>query len=395
MTKSLIGRRGFLRGGLAGACSLAAHPMMSTMTLAAAPWDARLVVIILRGAMDGLDVVQPYTDPLLAQYRPQFEIGPDAGALDLDGRFAMHRRLDRLAPLWAAGELGFVHAVSTPYRDKRSHFDGQDLLEAGTGGNTLGAVRDGWLNRLLQAVPGTSAETAFAVGNDEMRVLLGSAPAMRWSPDVDVALTPQAQLLLTRIYAGDPLFAPAAEEGMALASAIDRERLPELPGGGRREKLAAFAATRLLLDTRIAAYSLNGWDTHKGQRNGIGAALDRLQRSILTLREDLGGVWEKTAVLAMTEFGRTARQNGTVGTDHGTGGAMVIAGGALRGGRVHGDWPGLAEPDLYKGRDLMPTGDVRATAAWTMRGLFGLDRATLETAVFPGLDMGPDPGIVR
>lgn len=395
MKAATMGRRAILRGGLAGACSLAAHPWLSTMSFAAAPWDARLVVIILRGAMDGLDVVQPYGDPLLSGYRPGFEFGPEKGALDLDGYFAMHRRLDRLAPLWAAGELGFVHAVSTPYRDKRSHFDGQDLLEAGTGGSVLGAERDGWLNRLLQVVPGTRADTAFAVGSDEMRVLSGKAQAMRWSPDVDVTLTPQAQLLLERIYADDPLFAPAATEGMALAAAVDRETLPDLPGGGRREKLAAFAATRLLKDTRIAAYSLNGWDTHKGQRNGIGAALDRLQRSILTLREDLGGVWSKTAVLAMTEFGRTVRQNGTAGTDHGTGGAMVIAGGALRGGRVFGTWPGLADADLYQQRDLMPTGDVRSVAAWAMHGLFGLEKSKLENAVFPGLDMGRDPGIVR
>ncbi len=393
MTKPMPTRRGLLRAGLAGACSVAAHPWLSTMTFAAAPWEPRLVVIILRGAMDGLDAVQPYGDPLLADYRSSLAVGPENGALDLDGFFAMHGRLSPLWPLWQRGELGFVHAISTPYRDKRSHFDGQDLLEAGTADVGAGP-RGGWLNRFLHAMPGVEAETAYAVGKDEMRVLAGLAPARRWSPDVDVELTPETEQLLARIYARDPLFSPAAVEGMELAAVTDRSNLPPLPGGDRRDPLAAFAADRLRGETRIAAYSLNGWDTHQGQARGLGRALDALGRSILTLQDELGGLWAKTAVLAMTEFGRTARENGTKGTDHGTGGAMLLAGGALRGGRVYGRWPGLAEADLYDRRDLMPTADVRAYAAWAMRGLYGIDRGVLERTVFPGLAMEDDPRIV-
>ena len=388
-----ISRRGLLRGSLAGACSVAAHPWLSTMSFASAPWDARLVVIILRGAMDGLDAVQPYGDPLLAGYRPNLEVGPDNGAFDLDGYFAMHARFGPLRDMWQRGELGFAHAVSTPYRDKRSHFDGQDLLEAGTAEIGDG-TRDGWLNRFLQAMPGVEGDTAFAVGNDEMRVLEGRAPARRWAPEVDVTLTPQAQLLLGQVYAQDALFGPAATEGMALAEAIDRQKLPPLPGGDKRDPLAAFAANRLRGDTRIAAYSLNGWDSHQGQGRVIGRALDTLVRSVLTLEDELGGIWAKTAVLAMTEFGRTARENGSKGTDHGTGGAMLLAGGALRGGAVYGRWPGLAEADLYARRDLMPTADVRSYAAWAMRGLYGIDRSLLERTVFPGLQMGDDPRLV-
>lgn len=393
MTMLGMTRRGLLRGGLAGACSVAAHPWMSTMTFAAAPWEPRLVVIILRGAMDGLDVVQPYGDPLLAEYRPGFEVGPAGGAFDLDGYFAMHARLGPLRGLWDRGELGFAHAVSTPYRDKRSHFDGQDLLEAGTASVGEGA-RGGWLNRFLQVMPGVEGDTAFAVGNDEMRVLEGRAPASRWAPEVDVDLTPQAELLLGQVYAQDPLFAPNAAEGMALARVLDRAELPPLPNGDKRDPLAAFAADRLRGDSRIAAYSLNGWDTHKGQARGLGRALERLSQSILTLQDELGGVWSKTAVLAVTEFGRTARENGSKGTDHGTGGAMVMAGGALRGGRVYGRWPGLAEADLYARRDLLPTADVRAYAAWAMRRLYGIETSVLESSIFPGLSMGDDPGIV-
>ena len=389
-----VSRRGLLKAGLAGACSAAAHPFLSTVTLAAVPSDARLVVIVLRGAMDGLGVVAPYGDPLWAGYRPS--LGDVSELSDLDGYFGLHPGLSALRPLWDRGELGFAHAVSTPYRDKRSHFDGQDLLEAGTGMAGPGAgVRDGWLNRMLRGMPETSAETAFAVGMDEMRILRGGAPAMQWAPDVDVTLTPQARLLLEHVYARDPLFAAAAAEAMDLAAEIDREKREPVRNGLAREPLAAFAADRLNEDTRIASYSLTGWDTHKNQAGALNRALDRLQRSILTLEEGLGGNWAQTAVLAMTEFGRTARENGSRGTDHGTGGLMVLAGGALRGGRVYGDWPGLDEAALYARRDLMPTGDVRAYAAQAMRGLYGIDRGTLETLVFPGLDMAGAPGLVR
>ena len=392
MGQAKISRRGVLMGA---ACSVAAHPLSTTMTFAAAPWQPRLVVIILRGAMDGLDVVQPYNDPLMAHYRPTLAVGPEQQAIDLDGFFSMHARLAGLAPMWQAGHLAFAHAVSTPYRDKRSHFDGQDLLEAGTGRDVgPGAARGGWLNRFLQTVPGVEARTAFAVGNDDMRILSGPAPKLRWAPEVDVELTPQAELLLGHVYAQDPLFGPAAVKGMELARAIDREKLPLLSNGDKREPLAAFAADRLRAETRIASYSLKGWDTHQKQGSSIARSLSKLERSILTLQEGLGPVWDETLVLAMTEFGRTVAENGSRGTDHGTGGAMVMAGGALRGGRVFGDWPGLEEAALYARRDLMPTADVRSYAAWAMRRLYGLDRSTLESAIFPGLDMADDPGFV-
>jgi len=164
--------------------------------------------------------------------------------------------------------------------------------------------------------------------------------------------------------------------------------------GGAHKRVAAFAANRLLDDTRVAAFSVNGWDTHNNQGRALKGALSRLADTILILRQELGGIWDKTAVLAMTEFGRTARENGTRGTDHGTGGAMLMAGGAISGGKVFGDWPGLTEGDLYQGRDLMPVMDVRAVSAMAMRGLFGIERATLEGAIFPGLDMGPAPQII-
>ena len=394
-------RRFFLRGSALLGCSAAAHPFLSTVMLAGAagghPFgDHRLIVIILRGAMDGLDVVQPLGDPLFATYRPT--LASAAGASDLDGYFALHARLGALMPLWREGELAFAHAVSTPYRDKRSHFDGQDLLEAGTGMDVpAGAARDGWLNRLLQTVPGMRAETAYAIGGEAVPLLSGDAPTRTWTPDTALDISSQNRLLLEAIYHDDPLFRDASVEAMDLAAGVmqnedaapakgaDPARLAEI------DTLVDFAASRLLEDTRIAAFSQNGWDTHKGQQAGIGRSLTRLERTILRLKEKLGPVWRMTTVLAMTEFGRTVRENGTNGTDHGTGGLMLMAGGAVRGGRVYGRWPGLAEADLYDQRDLMPTSDVRAYAAWAMAAAYGLSLGDLERTVFPGLDMGENP----
>lgn len=161
---------------------------------------------------------------------------------------------------------------------------------------------------------------------------------------------------------------------------------------GGHVKVAEFAAKQLRGPARIAAFSLNGWDTHRQQHRLLVPALTRLSETLTTLKAQLTGpVWKKTTVIAMTEFGRTARENGTAGTDHGTGGMMVLAGGSVNGGRVHADWPGLARSDLYSGRDLMPTRDVRAHAAWVIRHIAGLDRSVLEQSIFPGLDMGDDP----
>jgi len=344
-------------------------------------------------------VVQPRGDGAYAGLRPTLA-QPEAA--DLDGFFALHSGLGGLMPLWQAGQLGFVHATSTPYRDKRSHFSGQDQLEAGTGMDLPASqVRDGWLNRMLQAVPGVRAETAFAVGNEEMKLLHGPAAVREWAPDTRLDLSPQAQLLLEHVYHDDPLFLAAASDAFALggdpgmmmddspAGALKGARLDDV------DKLVRFAADRLREDTRIAAFSLSGWDTHKGQGKGLGRALMRLERAILQMQKGLGAeVWGKTTVLAMTEFGRTARENGTAGTDHGTGGVMLVAGGAIKGGKVYGDWPGLEEAALYDRRDLMPTSDVRQWAAHAMQGMFGLDRAVLEGAVFPGLQMGASPGLI-
>ncbi len=393
---SSLSRRRFLTRSAAFGCSLAASPLVTPVTLADAPGDARLVVIILRGAMDGLDALPPLGDPDFAALRS------DATGAPLDGFYGLHPALAPLRPLWDKGELGFAHAVSTPYRDKRSHFDGQDLLEAGTGVDALGQLRDGWLNRLLARMPGASAQTGYAVGRGDMLLMRGAAPVANWSPDAALLLSPQAERLLEGILHDDPLFRDAAQEALLLSQGGSGNATPSADDimsavaarPARPDAIASFAAARLRESTRIAAFSLTGFDTHASQHRALPRALDRLSGAITALHSGLGPVWGRTAVVAITEFGRTARLNGSGGTDHGTAGAMLFAGGALRGGRVVADWPGLAEADLYQRRDLRPTRDLRAHLAWMIRGLYGTDIVALEQDVFPGLDMGSDPRLV-
>ncbi|PYG26414.1 DUF1501 domain-containing protein [Pelagimonas varians] len=403
-------RRSFLTKSTALGCSLAASPALAPISFASAPGNNRLVVIILRGGMDGMAAVAPYGDPDFAALRGQIPLGAK-GYSDLDGYYALHPGLRGLLPLWQDGQLGFVHAVSTPYRNKRSHFDGQDLLEAGVADLATGNARDGWLNRMMGAVPGMNMDSAYAIGGDALTILDGSFPVNRWSPDVDLALTPQAIRLAELVMQDDPVMAASLAEAFKLATA-DGDPIAVQGGmdemmsmvaqdqaasrkSGYENRLAKFAAGRLKQDARIASFSLNGWDTHAAQDRQLGRSFSTLSDVVLTLKSELEeAVWNNTAIVAVTEFGRTARLNGTNGTDHGTGGAMILAGGAIRGGRVYADWPGLSDANLFQGRDLTPTRDLRAYAGWLMHGLFGLQSSTIEREIFPQLDLGVDPGLL-
>jgi len=387
-----ISRRAFMARSLVLGCSAAASPFVTPVTFAFAPGDARLVVIVLRGAMDGLDVVRPYGDRHFKDHRPNLA---SKGFEDLDGFFGLHGTLEPLMPLWTSGELAFAHAVSTPYRDKRSHFDGQDFLENGGGAPSgdLTSSRDGWLNRALAGLPGAHARTAFAVGRENLLLLSGNAEYSNWSPDSALDLSPQAELLLSAIYENDPLFREAAMQAFELSELTESKGM-STRRAARANALASFAAARLADDSRIAAFSLSGWDTHANQANALPRALNELRVAIETLKSGLGRDWDQTLVLGLTEFGRTVRENGSRGTDHGTGGAAIFAGGALNGKQVFGDWPGLSPRDLYRDRDLMPTADVRDYAAWALRGLFGLSTSKIERDVFPGLSLESDPGLL-
>lgn len=400
--KHALDRRRFLTRSLVLGCSAAASPLITPVSFAAAPWDNRLVVIILRGGMDGIDLLRPIEDPLLAEYRPDMD---GTSQMPLGAGFALHPKLAPLLPMWQAGELAFAHAVSTPYRDKRSHFDGQDLLEAGHQNlNQYASTgRSGWLNRMLTLVPDATARTAFSVGQEDMILLNGDAPISSWAPGQGLSMSDQGLELLQMIYEDDPLFHAAASDAIELTSGrsgsagagIDNsgemmdmgEAITAANQGRRAKELAEFAANQLNADSRIAAFSIGGFDTHRQQDRALPRALGQVAQSLVTLKRTLGANWDKTAVLCMTEFGRTVRQNGTGGTDHGTGGAMIMAGGAVRGGKIYGRWPGLAEADLYQGRDLLPTMDVRGFAGHAMQDMFGFSRGQLERTIFPGLDL--------
>lgn len=382
----LLSRRAFLIG-----CSLAASPLLTPVTFAAAPGENRLVVIVLRGAMDGLDVVRPVGDPNYATLRPTLGL-PQGPALN--DFFQLHPDAAGLMPLWNAGELGFAHAVATPYRSGRSHFVGQDALENGTGSQDGNETpnRDGWLNRALFLMPGATADTAVSVGQQRLLILDGSHDTDHWFPVSESPLSSQGQDLMSAVNSADPLFATPFAEAQHLVRNLNGEKAPK--GGVAYGQLGTYVAERLMGPSRIASFSFGGWDTHNQQAKTMKEQLTGLTDALMAMKAGLGKTWGTTLVLAMTEFGRTARENGTSGTDHGTGGMAILAGGALKGGQVFGKWPGLADSDLLQQRDVMPTGDVRAYPAWALRAMFGVEASSLQSQVFPGLDLGPDPGLL-
>lgn len=379
MAPFAMSRRSFL----ASACCAAASPLLTPVTFAAVPGENRFVTIVLRGALDSLYLLQPYGDPLLRGYRPELALDPDSGLIDLDGQFGLHGEAADLMPLWQNGELAFVNAVSTPYRDQRSHFDGQDILE--TGGATAADANTGWLNRTLASIPRSESRKAIDVNTSAELILSGPNPVDTWSTQTDLAIEPDELTFFERLYGNDPDFARAFGEAMDTDSESD-----SIFASSRRTTDAAgvarLTAGMLKENYRLASFSIGGWDTHVGQANIFRKPLRGLVDALTTLKRELGPeIWSKTAVLAMTEFGRTVHQNGSKGTDHGTGGMAILAGGAIRGGKVYGRWPGLAEHKLFEGRDLMPTGDVREIAAALLHSQFDIGAGDLTSKIFPGL----------
>jgi uncharacterized protein (DUF1501 family) len=371
-----LSRRGFL----AGACCAAAAPVLTPVSFAATPGESRFVTIILRGGMDGLDLVQPYGDPAFAALRPTLGLTPQTGLLDLDGFFGLNPAASGLMPLWQDNALSFVHAVATPYRDRRSHFDGQTILESGSADPSQ---KSGWLNRTLAVIPRTDARKALDINTSMELILSGpnKADSRPGTGDVDMAQDEIA--FLDRLYAADAPFAAAMEE-------VRRTQFSSEAYRQNRSRavvdMARLAGGMLREDYRIASFSINGWDTHGEQASQFGSAAGDLAAAIVTLKDALGAeAWSRTVVLAVTEFGRSLRENGTGGTDHGTGSVAVLAGGAVSGGKVIGPWPGLSDDKLLDGRDLMPTGDVREIAAAMLHKQFGIAPDKLTARVFPGL----------
>lgn len=377
-------RRRFLARGALGAGALWAAP---GLLLAAAPTERRFVFVIQRGAADGLDTLAPAFDPAYARLRGALAVDPAAGT-PIDGGFVLHPALKETAALVAQRQALFVHAVASPYRD-RSHFDGQNVLE--TGGAQPYQARDGWLNRLVGLLPAARDE-AIAIAPTLPMALRGPASVTSYAPS---ALAPPADDLLLRVgqlYAQDRELAPVWD------AALNARRMADATGPRQDPaSLGRLAAGFLAKPAgpRIAMLETGGWDTHTAQASRLARQLQALDTLLAALRDGLGPAWAQTTVLVATEFGRTAAANGTGGTDHGTGAVAWLLGGAVRGGRVIADWPGLAPAQLLDGRDLRPTAALDALIAGAAAEGLGLEPARVARALFPlGPPVRPLEGLV-
>lgn len=369
----MIHRRSLLAGSCAG---LLATLGASRLAFAQVPGQGRLVFVFLRGGLDGLHALVPYADPALRGLRP--DLVPE-GRPDLDGYFGLHPALSPLMELWRAGELALIPASGTRYRE-RSHFDGQALLENGTA--SPAGARDGWLNRAILALNGNDARLGLSLGPSVPLILRGAAPVQSWSNEGLPDLDPEFLTRLGLVYHADPAFDAALRVAMD-APEPDRGALAGLEDNFLISAQAAGDILSQPEGPRIAAFEMQGWDTHVNQSGRLQGLLARLAQGVLTLRSALGAAWGRSVVIIASEFGRTAAQNGAGGTDHGTGGLLMLAGGAQRGGRILGDWPGLSGAALFEGRDLLTVNAYEAVFKAVLEAHLGLDRALIEERVFP------------
>jgi len=371
----MFSRRSFIAaGGAAGALASLALPKMA---FARANTQRRLVFIIQRGAADGLSIVAPTGDPSFAGIRGDFA-QESAGGAKLDSFFTLHPALAETANLYAAKQALFVHAVASPYRD-RSHFDGQNVLE--TGGSAAYRLKDGWLNRLLGLVPADEAK-ALALSSTVPMALRGRHEVSSYA---NSQLPSPSDDLLARVaalYQGDQqlheLWSAAMDTRMKAGGTMQGD------GGQKGAATGALAAKMLLGEgARIAMIETNGWDTHSGQRGRLNAQLRELDQTLSALKTGLGTEWANTLMIVATEFGRTARPNGTGGTDHGQASVSMLLGGAVAGGKVIADWPGLTQASLYEGRDLKPTTDLDSLIAGALAQHYAIEPARALSTLFP------------
>ncbi|MGI4879471.1 MAG: DUF1501 domain-containing protein [Janthinobacterium lividum] len=357
----MIARRKLLSAAAFGAGALFVSP---SLALATVPTERRFVFIIQRGAADGLDVLRPIGDPAFAALRGGL-IGDTAG-IRLDAMFTLHPSLVEVGRMYGQGQALFVHAVASPYRD-RSHFDGQNVLE--TGGTQPYAVRDGWLNRLVAMLPRASDE-AIAIAPTVPAALRGAVQIASFAPSALPHAADDLMARVTTLYDADPLLHPvwqAALETKGLAA--------DAAAGQDPASLGRLTASFLTKSNgpRIAMLETLGWDTHSAQKGRLANQLKNLDAMLAAMRDGMGPAWATTTVLVATEFGRTAAVNGTGGTDHGTGSVAMLVGGAVKGGRVVADWPGLAPAKLYQARDLRPTTALDALIAGAAAESLALD----------------------
>ncbi len=379
----MVDRRTLLAAGL----SLGFAPRIA---FARAATDRRFVFILQRGAADGLGTIAPVGDPAFAGQRGALA-EPFAGAAKLDGMFALHPSLTAIGDLYRAREALFVHAVASPYRE-RSHFDGQNALE--TGSAQPYAIKDGWMNRLLGLLPQDEAR-AIAVAATVPMALRGKVEVASYAPSALPDASDDLIARVTRLYEGD-----AQLHALWAQATVTRMLTGDLAADQGRNAAAtgALAAKLIAPDNgaRIAMIETGGWDTHAGQVGRLAAQLKGLDAMTGALKAGLGPLWAQTLVIVATEFGRTVRVNGTGGTDHGTASVAMLMGGAVRGGRVVADWPGLADTALYEGRDLKATGDVNAVIAGAVAQHYALDPARALATLFPASRATrPTEGLLR
>jgi uncharacterized protein (DUF1501 family) len=373
----------------------------------------KLVVVICRGGMDGLSVSPPVGDADYAALRGSIAMKPE-DVLKLDGTFGLHPELSAVHALATKGQARIAPAIASPDR-ARSHFEAQDVLETGASG--VYGADTGWLNRTLEALAPVRKVEGLSVGTTAPLILRGKVQAASWSPGKGVDETARLPTLLQDLYKSDPLLGPAfargletetmAQQAMTAMAATPAMNMaaastPSMAGpapmsatmaNDRRNRQGGEAARKLgstlggfmiqPAGPQIAAISLDGFDTHAGQPGQIATRLSYLDAVLDGLHTGLGTEWKNTVVIVVTEFGRTARVNGTGGTDHGTASTGLILGGALKPGGIVGDWPGLAQNALFENRDTAPTLDVRGLFKGVLAEHMGVDRAILESKVFP------------
>ncbi|MBL8276798.1 MAG: DUF1501 domain-containing protein [Pelomonas sp.] len=387
-----------------GAFTLGGLPVSLVKAQGAA--QKKLVVVMLRGAVDGLSVVAPYGEREYAASRPQIALAPpgaDDGLLKLDSLFGLHPALAPLKRHWDGGQLAFVHASGSP-DPTRSHFDAQDYFESGTPGRK--STPDGWMNRLLAALPGEPAPTrAISQGSTPPRIFAGTASvaSLGLGPNAlqrRAIDDPRMQAGLARLYAGDAQLSSTlrdttegrGEMARSMAAAEPRSMDPSADGGAPSARSFAADARRLgqLIrkdpHTQLAFTAVGGWDTHVNQgaaRGQLASRLTSLGQGLDALSQGLGDTLKDTVIVVASEFGRTLRQNGNGGTDHGRGNVIWLLGGPVAGGQVLGEWPGLDSSALADGRDLAVRTDFRQVLAPLLQRHLGLSETALAT-VFPG-----------
>jgi uncharacterized protein (DUF1501 family) len=395
------------RAMLASGGALFAGAFIPAFARAADARDPRLVVMILRGALDGLSAVAPIGDPDYAALHGELALqwAGDHPALALNSFFGLNPAMPNFARLYGGKRAIAVHACATQYRE-RSHFDGQDVLESGM--PAPGQVQSGWLNRAIAALPRgerVAQRGGLAVGATPPLVLRGAAPVLGWAPSGLATPTEDLTARLMNLYAHrDPALAAALQAGVNAERMAAKQGMDGVKPGGdivmAMHKAAEGAARLISADDgpRIAALAFDGWDTHANEGGATGRLaqlLGGLDGAIAAFETELGARWQDTIVVAITEFGRTVHINGTIGTDHGTGTVAFLAGGALAGGRVIADWPGLASANLYDNRDLKPTTDLRAVLKGVLADQFGLSADVLGRTVFPdSIGVRPMSGLV-